>query len=192
MEAVTHKDPKQAIVAKIAQLTGTPVGKSPPSAGGWRSAILAGGGWDADPATVCFVKGRGIRGHQVHFVTFKTRAGDERTLVIGVVQDSDGNWDCFGGAGGSGRHPHRERPWVNLGGWGWPRFLCAGGAVVGKGSEAAARVRLRLADGTVLEDSVDHGVVLFISEAPIQLPATGEILDAAGLLLASQEVFPSR
>jgi len=59
----------------------------------------------------------------------------------------------------------------------------------GVNSERAARARLRFADGTRLEDSVDSGVVLFMTDAPVRLPVTVEILDGAGSMLTTCEAF---
>jgi hypothetical protein len=54
---------------------------------------------------------------------------------------------------------------------------------------AGRGARLRFADGPSLEDSVDVGVVLFMSETPVQLPATVEIGDGTGSMLTSYEAF---
>ena len=51
------------------------------------------------------------------------------------------------------------------------------------------RARLRFADGPSLEDSVDAGIVLFMSETPVRLPATVEIVDGTGTLLTRYEAF---
>ena len=57
------------------------------------------------------------------------------------------------------------------------------------GSGAAARVRLRFPNGPTLEDVVDDRVVLFITNARVDLPAAAEILDASGALLATHSAF---
>jgi hypothetical protein len=41
----------------------------------------------------------------------------------------------------------------------------------------------------MLEDTVDDGVVLLIADAHVDVPATAEILDAKGSLLASHSAF---
>lgn len=92
-------------------------------------------------------------------------------------------------AGGGGDDPARDHPWINFGAWGWPRSFSGGGSVIGVNSERAARARLRFADGTRLEDSVDSGVVLFMTDAPVRLPVTVEILDGAGSMLTTYEAF---
>jgi len=64
--------------------------------------------------------------------------------------------------------------------------------VIGTNSERAARARLLFADGTTLEDAVDAGIVLFMTEAPVRLPATVEILDGTGSVLTTYEAFERR
>jgi hypothetical protein len=61
--------------------------------------------------------------------------------------------------------------------------------VIRTDSERAAQARLRFADGLTLEDSVDAGVVLFMSEAPVRLPATIEIFDGTGTRLTMYDAF---
>jgi hypothetical protein len=41
----------------------------------------------------------------------------------------------------------------------------------------------------MLEDTVDDRVVVFIADARVDVPATAEILDAKGSLLASHSAF---
>ncbi|MDQ6948793.1 MAG: hypothetical protein M3256_21675 [Actinomycetota bacterium] len=64
--------------------------------------------------------------------------------------------------------------------------------MIGTNSERAARARLLFADGTTLEDAVDAGIVLFMTEAPVRLPATVEILDRTGSVLTTYEAFERR
>ncbi len=184
-----YLDPRQAIVAQLAQPRRKPVWQSTPSPGGPRAAISRGGGHDADPDTVRFVKQRGIPGQELHAVSFADRDGRNYRYLVGVVQDAKGGWQVKGLAGGGEGDPPRDQPWVNFCGWGWPRSFCGGGWVIGSGSKAAARVRLRFRGGPMLEDTVDDGVVLLIADARVDVPATAEILDANGSLLASHSAF---
>jgi hypothetical protein len=183
-----YPDPRQAIVAQLAQPGGKPLWRSRPSPGGWRSAISRGGGHDADPGTIRFVKQRGIAGHELHAITFDDRNGRPHRYLVGV-KDFDGDWEISGLAGGGVGDPRRDQPWVNFCGWGWPSAFCGGGWVTGCGSEDAARVRLRFRGGLVLEDTVDDGVVLLIADSRVDLPAIAEIRHAKGFLLASHSAF---
>ena len=188
MEAMGYPDPRQAIVAQLAQASGKPLWQSAPSPGGWRRAISRAGGQDADPGTVRFVKQRGIPGHELHAIAFDDRDGRNYRFLVGVVQHASG-WEVKGLAGGGEGDPRRDQPWVNFCGWGWPRLFRSGGWVVGSGSKAATRVRLHFRGGPMLEDTVDDGVVLLIADARVDVPATAEIFDAKGSLLASHSVF---
>ncbi len=128
-----------------------------------------------------FVKERRGRGHQLHLLRFRTKAGDLRWFVVGVVEQPDGQWEVSGCAGGGGVDPPRDHPWINFGAWGLPRFFCGGGNVVGVDSDRAVGVRLRFANGTTLEDTVDAGVVLFMTENPSIRPPSNSLLIAAPL-----------
>ena len=130
-----------------------------------------------------------MSGNQLHYVVFHTRTGEERQFVVGVVQQADGSWDVRGSAGGGVATPVRDHPWINFGAWGWPRFFFGGGKVVGAGAERATHARLRFADGTTLEDSIDAGVALFMTDGPVQMPVTVEILDRTGAMLTTYQAF---
>ncbi len=183
-----YPDPRQAIIAQLAQPGAKPLWRSHPSPGGRRSAISRGGGQDADPGTIRFVKHRGIAGHELHAVTFDDRNGRPHRYLVGV-KDSANGWEISGLAGGGVGDPRRDQPWVNFCGWGWPSAFCGGGWVTGSGSADAARVRIRFRGGSVLEDTVYDGVVLLMADSRVDLPATAEIRDANGSLLASHSAF---
>ncbi len=186
---MSHPDPKRAIIDRLAAPPGHLILQSSSTTGGRQSSTRRPGGEDADPASVEFVKERGSRGYQLHFVRFRTKAGDQRESIVGVMQQPDGRWEVRGSAGGGGADPPRAHPWINLGAWGWPGFFCGGGRVIGTDSKRAARARLRFSDGTTLEDTVDADVVLFMTHDSVKLPATVEILDPAGSILTTHEAF---
>jgi len=188
-EAMGYPDPRLAVLAHLARPRAKPVWQSAPSPGGWRGAISRGGGFNADSTTVRFVKQRGIPGHELYAVAFADRDGRNYRIVVGVVQGADGGWEVKGLAGGGGSDPPRDKPWVNFCGWGWPQSFCGGGWVTGSGSETAARVRLQFREGPIFEDTIDSGVVLLITDAHVNVPATAVILDANGSLLATQSAF---
>ncbi len=112
-----YPDPRQAIVAQLAQQEGKPLWQSAPSPGGWRRAISRGGGHDADPGTVRFVKQRGIPGHELHAVAFADRDGRNYRFLVGLVRDASG-WEVKGLAGGGAGDPCNLP--AQLAG-GWPR-----------------------------------------------------------------------
>jgi hypothetical protein len=45
-------------------------------------------------------------------------------------------------------------------------------------------VRLRAANGTVLEDTVEDGLVLFLTDDAVQVPIAAELLDRSGHVLS--------
>lgn len=182
-------DPRQAIVERLSEPRGQLISQSARSPGGWQSSIREAGGEDADPRSIRFLKERAVPGHQLYYVVFNTRAGEQRQFVVGVMQQADGNWDVRGSAGGGGGDPVREHPWINFGAWGWPRFFSGGGKVIGAGSERATHARLRFADGTTLEDVIDAGIVLFMSDGPVRMPVTVEILDQTGAMLTTYQAL---
>src|ERR1700674_4627001 len=188
-DVMGHADPKQAIAAYLVQSRGKPMWESQPSPEGWRGAVSRGAGRDAAPGTIRFVKQRSIPGHELHSVAFADSDGRRYRYLVGVVRSRDGSWQVSGLAGGGVGDPPRDRPWVNFCGWGWPGSFCGGGWVIGSGSAAAARVRLRFGAGPILEDTVDEGIVLLIANARVDMPATAEILDGAGSVLASHSAF---
>jgi hypothetical protein len=189
---MASSDVSRAIIGWLSAPRGPLISQGSPSPGGWRSSLHRPGGEDADPESISFIKERAVPGHQLHFVRFITRKGEQRQFVVGVVRNADGQWEVRGCAGGSGGEPPRDHPWINFGAWGWPRFFCGGGRVIGVDAERAVRARLRFAGGPSLEDSVDAGVVLFMSETSVRLPATVEIVDRTGSMLTSYEAFKDR
>ena len=185
---MAHSDARQAIIERLTRPPGRLLSERP-SAGGWTAQLRRAGGAEADPSTIRFLKERSVGGKQLHAVAFQTIAGHSRHFVIGVVHDRTGAWEVSGMAGGGGSDPHRDRPWVNFAGWGWPGGFSGGGRVVGSGCEEATRVRLRFKNGVELEDTVDDGLVLFIADRVVKVPASADILDSAGLPMASHPAF---
>jgi hypothetical protein len=117
-EAMGYPDPRQAIVTQLAQPRRKPIWQSAPSAGGWRRAISRGGGHDADPDTMRFVKQRGIPGHELHAVAFADRNGRNyrysdagptvrqiacNHLIGDPLINSQVKWQVLGDAGWPGR-----------------------------------------------------------------------------------------
>jgi hypothetical protein len=106
-----------------------------------------------------------------------------------VVPVSGGGWETRGVSGGAGREPAWERPTLNLGGGGWPDRFSAGGTVIGAGAEIT-HVQLRFANGVVLEDTVEDGVVVFLTDEHVETPATAVLLDRGGAEVRAHEVLP--
>ena len=144
----------------------------------------------ADPKTIVFRKERAGTTRRIFAVSYSDSAfGHPHFDIVGVNQQEDGSWSAGGGAGGSGGGPVRDKPWVNFAGWWGVDLFCAGGQVIGTGADQAQRVELSFVDGTTVGDSVDDGVVLFLIEHSVELPATAITLDVNGVQLSTQE-FP--
>lgn len=175
--------PEQVIRERLSTLRG-PIALQPvPGAAGWRSETSV-GGFNAKLGTIQFVKARSITRRQIHAVTFEDGDGRLMRFVCSVRQDSEGQWYFAGGAGGSAQGaPTRDHAWVNLAGGGWPKEFYAGGDIV-DGGLGVARVRLRAANGTELEDTVEEGVVLFLTDDEVQLPIVAELFDRNGNLVS--------
>jgi hypothetical protein len=147
------------------------------------------GGPGADPATIEFLRSRTISNGQMHAVTYTTTAGRQMDAVIRTCQNEDATWVVALVGRGSGRDPQRSSPWVNFtAGWSARSFF-GGGHVIETGAEAARTVRLTFAYGTVIDDVVGHGMVLFWCAPGVELPARVEILDAADRMIASYDDF---
>src|SRR5260370_39295437 len=119
MSLTAQSDAQGAVIDELSRPAGRVLSQRS-SPGGWIAELRKAGGADADASTVQFVKERRIGAKQLHAVAFRTVDGQSRSFVIGTEQDKTGAWHVSGMAGGGGNDPHRERPWVNLAGWGWP------------------------------------------------------------------------
>lgn len=180
-------DPTQIIAAYVTEprvLTSeTPIG------GGWQQQTWR-GGVGANASTICFLKDRSIPRRRVYAVLFETEGGQRMCWTGHVTQDDTGVWHMTGGAGGGDeRGPARDQPWANLGGGDGDSDFYAGGTVLSMIGRDVARVRLRAANGTIMEDTVDDGVVLFITDQPVELPLHAELYDQAGTLVGQHPVF---
>ena len=130
----------------------------------------------------------------MHSVTYDFRRGSpmEGTtmeVVIRTWEQLDGSCGVASVGGGSGPGPARSKPWVNFTAGSGPGGFSAGGRVEGTGSDRAHTVSLVFADGFIMEDVVDHGIVLFFEPAGVVFPAALEITDSAGSTLAAYTAF---
>ena len=139
--------------------------------------------------TIRLVKSRGGPDRQISYVTCGGPRGTESWhWTVVASRGASGSWSVHGvaGGGGVGALPQRRVPWANLGGnWGRDGFR-AGGTVEDAGKNVS-RVRLTDARGRPFEDTVDDGVVLFMSEEPVSMPMHVDLLDVHGDVVASDE-----
>jgi hypothetical protein len=163
--------------------------RADPPGSGWR-AETATGSMDAQPDSLAFVKMRALGSRRLYAVTFTDTTGRRVFFICHLVlNERDGAWRFEGGAGGGSEdgNPRRGFPWVNLGGGGWPSRFYAGGRVVEDDAATVTRVRLRAANGVTLEDTVDNGIALFLTDDTVSPPVRAELLDSAGALVSQHD-----
>ena len=143
------------------------------------------------PDTVRFVKKRDALPHQLWYITCGADGGwrgeEYWHWTVLVTREEPGGWSACGVAGGGvGDGPVRGHAWANLGGdWGRGGFR-AGGTVEDAG-KGVARVRLTDAEGRTFEDTVDDGVVLFISDEPVAMPMRVDLYNAEGRVVGRDD-----
>ena len=185
-----HDDPRQAILDALSAPRIIVSDEPVPGKKGVRKLVTQ-GGMGAKAETIRFLKERQLPGCQLYYLAYEDEQGRAMEATYYVVQVEEGQWHVRGAAGGSrgGKELAREQPWVNLGGgWRGLQDFYAGGRVITNGPEIAC-VRLRAANGTILEDTVDEGVVLFLGTQPVERPLHAELYDRQGVLVASHATF---
>jgi hypothetical protein len=192
---MTVPDPKQAIIDHISRPL-APLEPSPPlppniQLQGKPGMIRRGGGLGAKAETVRFLQERSLRDRQLHLVVFENEEGKQGQWLCCVLQDVSSYWSFAGGAnvGSVETMPGRSYPWANLAG-GWKgNLFWAGGRVLDNGMNVV-RVRLISDNGIVLEDTVQDGLVLFVSDQWVQRPLRVELYDNAGNVVGTHQALP--
>jgi hypothetical protein len=140
--------------------------------------------------TIGFVKKRGAPDRQLWWVTCDSDGGprgrEHWAWTVLVSRDESLGWTAHGEAGGSGLLPVRGSAWANLGG-GWGRQGFNAGGTVEDAGQGVSLVRLTDARGSTLEDTVEDGVVLFLSDEPVTMPMRLDLLHVNGRVIASDE-----
>ena len=168
-------DPRDTIIAHLCRPAGTTktVGDGPPQA----VHVTGGPTSPAIESSIIFRKKRVGRRRRLYAVTYADEAHNRHLDVIGVDEQVDGTWIISGSSGGSGTAPSPDHPWLNIGGWWNADSFCGGGEIVGSNRDRAARVQLVFADGSIVEDRVEHHLALFLIEHAVELPARVNIFD---------------
>jgi len=178
------KTPREAIVSDITR----PPGLASPGSSPGATIYRGGNPFQARPETIRFLKERVEGGRAMLAVEFEDTEAHPWRFVFGAVQQPDGTWKAEGAGGGGGHEPQARGPWANFAGWGWPRFICLGGRVHGEG---VRKVRLIDAAGRSIQDRVDDGIALLLSNNPVEMPCRIELLDAGDTILATQAWPPT-
>jgi hypothetical protein len=194
---MSARDPKQAILDFICQPLGQIQPSSPLPPGvpltEWVAERRRGGGLGAKASTVQFLQERRLPDRQIHLVAFENETGQQEQWICYVKVATRGDWQFAGGAGGTNggeedSMPQRGTPSVNLGaGWRGDLFW-AGGRVRTKGLDVV-RVRLISANNIILEDLVQDGLVLFVSDQAVQRPLQAELFDRSGKVVGTHQVL---
>lgn len=183
-----NSNPRDAIIAYLSAPSSVISSNPGPNTQGWQMQQNS-GGFAARPETFRFLKVRALAHRQLHFVTFRDAQDFERSMTCYVVEDGNGIWQLQGASGGGSAHTMQSpTPLVSLGGGGWPSAFYAGGYVYSNDLDIV-RVRLVGNNNVVLEDSVEHGIVLFLSEQLVEVPIQALLYDRHGTVVAQHSVF---
>jgi hypothetical protein len=159
-----------------------------PSRRGWVSTVGRAKP-NADPSTVRIRKSRAFGGSELHSVTFSTRKGLSMMSLVRTLMDENGSISVYPMGGGGDDVLQRDLPWVNFAAQWTSTTFRGGGRVSGHGADDVHIVRIRFANGTIAEDAVENGIVLFEALGPITFPAEIEFIDRAGVQLHSYTEF---
>ena len=195
---MTGSDPKQVIIDYLIRPLGEIQPPSPPPPGydtsKWKSGVSrSGGGLAAKAETIQFLQAREHPHCQLHEVRFEDETGKQDHWLLCIRETTPGSWRFAGGGNvGEVEHaPRRDSAWANLAG-GWSKDLFwAGGRVLDNGLDVV-RVRLTSQNGIQLEDTVQDGLALFVTDQWVKRPVQVELYDRTGKLVATHEQFKIR
>ena len=186
---MASRSPKQVIRDYLSAQRILVASQPIPGTTGWRAETSLGRIRCSNQRRSSLARCAVFRLRQIHAVTFETQAGQRLRFICHVRQDKVGEWQFEGGAGGGvNGDPRRGHPWVNLGGGGWPMRFYAGGQVL-EHAGRVVRVRLRAANGTVLEDTVEDEMVLFLTDEEVHPPVYAELVDPSGQIVSQHRAL---
>jgi hypothetical protein len=190
---MAHKDPRQEVIAKLGRFLRPSTSKTQSSNTplGLDNNRLGKETGEETGEGFCFLRERtipGIPGRMMLAARNETRAPGQ-LLICYLEQNEQGEWRYSGGANTS-LAGKSQLPCVYLGGGGWPDHFHVGGYVVTHGLDIT-HVRLLSVNGTVVEDDVIDGIVLFFSDQPVEIPLLAELYDRQGKLVADHNIFGS-
>lgn len=153
---------------------------------------------EPDNATIQFLKARVVPTHQVHYVLFQDTTGQPWYFNYLLSHRKDGSW-YVKNAGGSREQDQfeplemRDCPWFRINGLSILEHISDEfymyGEVLDKGFDIA-RVRLLGANGPVLEDTVQDGLVFFWSDQKVVLPIQLELYNCSNEVVSRQSLAP--
>jgi hypothetical protein len=167
MSRITSLDPKQTIMAYLTS---------------------------ARETTLQFLTQRNIPHYQLHAVTYQDEMDQLQICILFVVQDASGFWSvssaCYFPPESTriGNKRWMGHPQANLSGWHGSDYFCAFGEVIDQKFEVT-HVRLASINGIVLEEPVEAGYVLFLSEQVLSKPIEAGLYNCIGKLVGRHPVF---
>jgi len=155
-----------------------------------KAVLRTSGGLGAITSTIQFLKERTLPRHQAYIVSFEDGKGQKWEFICFIVQEEQNNWVFKGGSGGSpDQTVERKQPWANLSG-GWTEGGFYAGGRVHDNEFGTVRVSLFSNDGLILEDTVDDGRVLFLTDKEnVLAPVQARLYASPGRLVSSHTVF---
>ena len=192
-----EQEPKQIIIDFLSRPLGVLQPNRPPAGidqNTWHPGEhRSGGGLGAKPTTIRFLQNRKLPHYQLHEVTFENETGQQEHWLCCVRETLPGHWLSVGaGNVAEVEHsPKRSHPWANLAGSLGQEVGWAGGRVLNNGLDVV-RVRLISENGVMLEDTVQDGLVLFITDQWLERPLHVELYDRSGNLVGSHQAFSWR
>lgn len=220
---MSQRDPKQAVIEELTR----PAGRSKFTLRervALYARALRGGNvvvfgdqtgnlFEANPATIRFVKTLAIPGRRLYAVAFTDRRSPlrqardtqlvpwmipsaarrlakdpDRLALVGARERPDGTWQLESQTGGGRTDPGGDGPQINFAGWCGSDGLAGGGTVHARDGDVTT-VHLRFANGVELEDDVEDGLALFLTDEQVQLPGTVRLLDDRHSLIATRAAF---
>jgi len=147
-------------------------------------------------ATIQFLKARIHLCEQLHYVTFQDTLERQWFFTYFLSQTHNGSWYISHG-GGSPHEPDdlpemlsQPLPWLRLTSGSIGGTFHAGGEVIDKGFDIV-RVCLVSQSGSILEDTVEDGLVLFQGTSMVITPMQAELYNRANEIINRQMVFTS-
>ena len=148
----------------------------------------------AREATLQFLAQRTIPHYQLHAVTYQDQTDQLQTCILFVVQDVSGLWSVSSACNflsertRIGRKSDVDLPRVDLSGGHSSDYFYVYGEIIDQRFEVT-HVRLVSINGVILEEPVEAGLVLFLSERVLAKPIEAGLYNITGKLVGRHPVF---
>lgn len=149
---------------------------------------MRGGGRRAKAESIQFLKQHTLPHSHLYAVMYEDEAGLLWTSFSYLNQDERGYWYEIGSScrtAGEQWRPTKSAPWIHLSGGNGNGSFWAGGYITENAPDAHL-VRLICPNGPILEDTVEHGIVLFQNKPHVELPIQVEVYTRSRELIGGQ------